>query len=100
MTNAEKYLKDGVVAKELWKTFQAYYYKNKSKESDVAKAFRNFFEEETKPTLTADERVILRNINKEASIWREKGKLWIYCEGNLFNEDIFQFIKERRRILY
>ena len=63
MTNREKYLKDEVNIQELWKNFDDYYYKNKSKESDVEKAFRNFFEEEAKPTLTEDERVILRNIH-------------------------------------
>ena len=109
MTNGEKYLKDEVVAKELWKTFQVYYYKNKSKESDVEKAFRHFFEEETEPVLTEDERVILRNIDTKMwnTILRENGEItFAYklsrgyrslgrCE---WFSHLFQFIKERRRI--
>ena len=109
MTNAEKYLKDGVVAKELWKTFQVYYYKNKDEESDVEKAFRNFFEEKTKPQLTEDERVILRNICftplKDFYIERNHGTLKLHNRvDELYDffayDHLFQFIKERRRILY
>jgi len=110
MTNGEKYLKDEVVAKELWKTFQVYYYKNKSKESDVEKAFRHFFEEETEPVLTEDERVILRNIEHPYKWIRRnhKGELQISdkedCAGLKWYinftcyQNLFQFIKERRRI--
>ena len=108
MTNAEKFLKDGVVAKELWKTFQVYYYKNKDKESDVEKAFRSFFEQEAKPTLTEDERVILRNIKEFNYIGRnEDNDLYLlfkysetYTEKHYIDmfRHLFQFIGERRRI--
>lgn len=110
MTNSEKYLKDGVVAKELWKMFQVYYYKNKNKESDVEKAFRSFFEEQAQPTLTEDERVILRNIQSPFKWIRRtsSGELQISDTEGLERTQwiiqlscfphLFQFIKERRRI--
>ena len=96
MTNAEKYLKDDVDIKKFINDFVKYRIYHKGIFS--ASTLLEFLQEQAKITLTENERVILRNINKEARIWREKGKLWIYCEGNLFNEDIFQFIKERGRI--
>ena len=98
MTNAEKYLKEKITKEDieqLAKSIDTFYQNNIEL---LPVAIQQFFNEIQKPTLTENERVILRNINKEARIWREKGKLWIYCEGNLFNEDIFQFIKERGRI--
>ena len=57
MTNAEKYLKDNVNVEELWENFSTYYYANKSRLSDVNKSLREFMKQETKPTLTEDERV-------------------------------------------
>ena len=51
-----------------------------------------------KPTLTEDERTILRKLNKEATVTRYDNKLYFHCEGNLFEDDVFSFIKERRRI--
>lgn len=103
MTNAEKYLKDGTMAKKLWKKFQEYYYKNKSIESDVEKVFIEFFEQEAKPTLTEDERVILRNIDKKYKyISRSCGtELYLKNEADdncryIFRGfcQLFQFIKE------
>jgi len=100
MTNAENYLKDGVVAEELWKKFQEYYYKNKSEESDVGKAFINFFEQQVKLTLTDDERTILRNISREFYfILRIEGHLFLkktkYGEMSHFTyfDRLFQSIK-------
>jgi len=104
MTNAEKYLKDEVNILELWENFSDYYYKNKDKESDVAKAFKFFFCEQATPTLTEDERVILRNIDtKFYKIGRTDDNIiyFIFEEitgkeakyyANVF-DNIFQFIK-------
>lgn len=124
MTNAKKYLKDGVSARKLWKKFQAYYFKNKSEESDVEKAFRNFFKQEAKPTLTEDERVILSNIMTDNYKYMHRdgnGCLWVtedtwlepkkdpmlnipYRESdNIFwfgmYRHLFECIGKRRRIL-
>lgn len=103
MTNSEKYLKDGV-KEEFIKEINA--------ELDIA--FDQFNVEEwlktpCKPTLTEDERVILRNIEDFNYIERDK---WDGLELNLRTDDgvledtdrirmfdhLFQFIKERRRI--
>ena len=99
MTNAEKYL-----------------YKNKSEESDAEKAFKNFFEEQAKPTLTEDERVILRNVkwkgytathigrakeNKGSFIYiRFENDIEMTYYFDVFFGHLFQFIKEWRRIFY
>lgn len=110
MTNSEKYLKEGTDTRELWVAFQEYYYKNKSKESDAAKAFKHFFEQPIKPTLTEDERVILKNVGTDyQSIERDDECLWVRgvdkdgfmatCYFKCFDH-LFQFIKERRRIFY
>jgi len=61
MTNAEKYLKDGVNIDELTFKFDDWHFKN----SDVigyGEALFRFLQAEVQPTLTEDERVILRNI--------------------------------------
>ena len=62
-----------------------------------------------KPTLAEDERVILRNIDKAFyKIGRAKTNKGLYlvytCQDEhqwftAFNDNLFQFIKERRRIL-
>lgn len=108
MTNADKFLREGVVAEELWKKFQEYYYKNKSKENDVGKAFINFFKQQATPTLTEAERVILENVGKDYQrIERDDECLWVRgvdtdgfmatCYFKCYDH-LFQFIKERRRI--
>jgi hypothetical protein len=111
MTNAEKYLKDEVNILELWENFSDYYYKNKDKESDVAKAFKLFFWEQAKPTLTEDERVILQALKimgiERISRDKETDICLHYSSANRYGELgekfailnlYFQFIKERRRI--
>ena len=67
-------------------------------------------DEQTKPTLTEDERVILRNIKDYTHIKRIKdGHIMLtkQTEKHILNFDfieplnhLFQFIKERRRIFY
>lgn len=94
MTNAEKYLKDGV-KEQLIKELSIY-----GGELD------EFFEEQVKPKLTEDERVILRNIkNDDYGKYIGRGgslsfKLYLrgndesraYAIGTLYNH-LFQFIK-------
>lgn len=99
MTNAEKYLKDGKATEELIATME-----NELPLSyiDVAQ----FWGKPCKPTLTEDERVILRNIENYTFIGRDReNALYVsdktgihsaYIDG-LF-DSLFQFIKERRRI--
>lgn len=65
-----------------------------------------FFKKERKPTLTDDERVILRNLWHRFDIIKrlESGLLVVEYQGltradiNIFDH-LFKFIKERRRIL-
>lgn len=118
MTNAEKYLKEGVSAEEFVKAVWGSCYNIPEAEGD--KNYKNcmmygatierWLNELTKPTLTEDERVILRNINKKFNrIERNKFGFLILTENgcekigeamhtlNAFNH-LFQFIKERRRI--
>lgn len=103
MTNAEKFLKDGVDA---IKPFL-----DKCREIGAIDSGREFridqmLREQVKPTLTEDERVILRNIHKHyTQIKREKGTNNIFVQADSvvsesdwdflvpFNH-LFQFIKE------
>lgn len=112
MTNSEKYLKEGVNIDELTFKFDDWHFKN----SDVigyGEALFRFLQAEVKPTLTEDERVILRNIPTKywQKICRDNyGVLEIRGEDeeidlhtdNISDFDeynhLFQFIKERRRI--
>ena len=97
MTNAEKYLKDGV-KEQLIKELSIY-----------GGELNEFFEEQAKPTLTEDERVILRNLDSYTKIGRTEkdvaGYTDVYIEDEnaceslfMFKSNLFQFIKERRRI--
>lgn len=93
MTNAEKYLKDGVATEELIGEMEIslsvpYY--------EVA----GFWNKQIKPTLTEDERVILRNIKLYVGR-RMNGELFFTFENReepYIKGELFQFIKERRRI--
>ena len=67
---------------------------------------KNFLETECKtsaPTLTEDERVILRNIMFFTKIGKDRTSIYVATKENsiyrlgVFNH-LFQFIKERRRI--
>lgn len=126
MTNAEKYLKDKNYTKDFISDYMIYCVRKKQ-DSVNLESLSLFFREEAKPTLTEDERVILRNMQPEKTkkvtafkIKRGKdGDLWLFTKGTLtdvtyqgnevngetntpiiFYNHLFQFIKERRRILY
>jgi hypothetical protein len=111
MTNTEKYLKDGVSVEEFVNEFHNFCAKqNNNNASSIS--LEQFLSRKATPTLTEDERVILRNIKKEyITILRDKaGYLGITTERDEngvrgynaleFNRCLFPFIKERRRILY
>ena len=108
MTNGEKYLKDEVEAKEIWHKYQEFLMNNDKTEN--ACTFVEFMEEQSKPTLTEDERVILRNIDKTYThISRTYGDIWVgigeetadsECKRVCVFNHLFQFIKERRRIFH
>lgn len=108
MTNAEKYLKGGVDERELFEKICLVFYDGGYSDFDVLK-LEKFFNEQAKPTLTEDERVILRNIPTKywQKICRDNyGVLEIRGKDeerdNISDFDeynhLFQFIKERRRI--
>lgn len=115
MTNADKYLKDGVsieeladkLTKKIQSTEKYGFYDN-----FVNDVLIKFFKAKDIPTLTEDERVILRNIDKNFKYIARVNKQIQVCtvktsnrglpcdSGYLFTfNHLFQFIKERRRIL-
>lgn len=108
MTNADKYLKEGVdIAKLAREIVELNYSNDICLEDNITLYFR----QEVKPTLTEDERVILRNIDKIKfkNIGRTTSGLLCLSDNNSdyknlsisnLYDHLFQFIKERRRILY
>ena len=108
MINAEKYLKDSVAITDFIIAFRKWYYGEERIIRTADKDIENFLREKAKPTLTEDERVILRNIDKDYKYIGKSsnGVLYICIEKNNCNDGIdffefdylFQFIKERRRI--
>lgn len=114
MTNADRYLKDGVDVEELINDLYKYNDNRKCVTNEYAKIqsanfFRDFLQQPIKPTLTEDEKVILRNIDKKIKyITRDKsGYLYITEQSfsmlalpfSIYNH-LFQFIQPRRRIFY
>lgn len=112
MTNAEKYLKDGETGNFV-QAFSCWYYGITRELENVDKMLVQFLKAEAKPTLTADEGVILRNIDTDnyKGIGRKNDTLYLvsatpnYFGGENDKEvfwycfhELFQFIKERRRI--
>ena len=109
MTNGEKYLKDGVDVEELAHEIMRYELKEvvmMYPEKDADRIAR-FFEEQVKPTLSEDEKVILRNIDKGNydRIGVLDDCLYIKgdfdCDKDIFHymyHGLFKFIQERRRI--
>lgn len=104
MTNKDKYLKDEADIKQLAKEIDNFV----DKDLDMKYFIPKFFEQEVKPTLTEDERVILKNLNKKYKyIGRMKGEIGeqFYVKDEegfkhcfcLYNH-LFKFTKERRRI--
>lgn len=109
MTNREKYLKDGVDIEQLDKELIDYIC-NQGTDNPYYTYVSDFFKEQAKPTLTEDERAILRNLAEDFKWIRkdEMGCLFVVQEINNFTTEkwdfgcfhchLFQFIKERRRI--
>lgn len=102
MTNAEKYLKDGEDGiRPLLDKCREIGAIDSGREYRIDQMLR----EEVKPTLTEDERVILRNIPKQYKTIRRIGNnVQVDTEDKeefacicAFNH-LFQFIKKRRRI--
>ena len=106
MTNTEKYLKNGVNIQELADAFIAFSREQENK--SVNACICNFFKMETNPTLTENERIILRNIGERWKFLARDNLNRLYvrtghkkdCETICPFDHLFQFIKERRRILY
>ena len=108
MTNSEKYLKDGETGNFV-QAFSCWYYGITRELENADKMLVQFLKAESKPTLTEDERVILRNLNNKFNkIGRTDGVIQIRRTiGELTDwhcfcaySHLFQFIKERRRIFY
>ena len=105
MTNKDYFLKDNVSVEELIK--QLYEVQDNNYNTNMFNC-KKFFEQEATPTLTEDERVILRNIDKNYSTIGRKlgGALYLRLKSKIaldstfedFFGNLFQFIKERRRI--
>lgn len=106
MTNAEKYLKDGVDIENFTNSLCGFV-----ENWELRNGIKNFLKKKVKPTLTEDERAILRNMIPQAkTIARDTdGELIIKICSDTIAEDfcysgafiynhLFQFIKERRRI--
>lgn len=111
MTNAEKYLRDGVDVEELCLKIATEYAKGSAIDwyKHIEEAVNRFFTHQVKPTLSEDEKVILRNIDKNYKyIERSSDGLlrvvdtdtddYIDFRCGLPYSNLFQFIKERRRI--
>lgn len=105
MTNAEKYLKDGVDIGQLAKKLG--FFLENTCEFNWQDSIANYFKQKAKPTLTEDERAILSNIdeNEYQKIARQDGALLLIGEnayggrnssfmfGIIFKSNLFQFIK-------
>lgn len=104
MTNKDKFLKENVDPSNLIEAFIKYYYKHKEVENDVGGAFVKYMNEEIKPTLTENERVILWNIKNFTTIIRNiEGNIQVENENGSFAclcafNHLFQFIKVRGKI--
>lgn len=111
MTNAEYYLKEGTNREELLDNFREFFIDNKEVIGNYSHRaiLDNFLCAEHMPTLTEDERVILRNLDNYEIIGRTgkdlEGITDVYVSDEhtseslyMFKPDLFQFIKERRRI--
>ena len=103
MTISEKYLKDEMMLKDFISDYITFC-KNHKQDSVNLESLSLFFRSEATPTLTEDEKVILRNIDKHfyTKIFRNE---CLFLRGEhtsdlVFTQydHLFQFIKERRRI--
>ena len=123
MTNKDKFLKDGVSVDDFEDIYHDWLIKDMVLEAereiqlDKLDSVMRFLRTPCKPTLTEDERVILKNIDKKYKyIFKPVDNELYLCETKgmrYYDEDdreiahdflcyshLFQFIKERRRILY
>lgn len=113
MTNAEKFLKDRVSAREFREKLAQFIFGElgfyDGTEGAIDEVIGDFLDMIEKPTLTEDERVILRNIDKKFKSIKRANDSYLYLvkEDNAFRDiryefevfpNLFQFIKERRRI--
>lgn len=118
MTNADKYLKDGVDIIDFTCEFANYLYNHQGELlSKNKKAPREqlhvFLTSETKPTISEDEKVILSKIDRrnfdrigryDDCLYLKGGTCYGFEDGkdkgvfNYLYHELFQFIKERRRI--
>ena len=103
MTNERKFLNSNVSAYEFSMAFNLWCFNNKGLGTSQADKMQLFLNAPAKPTLTEDERVILRNIGKDYSrIYRNgEGKIFVYSKRKkaptyatvgIFSH-LFQFIK-------
>lgn len=100
MKNKDKFLREGVSVEELAEAIYKYYFDSDEKLVDSIKLF---FNEPIKPTLTEDEKVILKNIETGFThISRDYGDLFITvgkdtkdneCIGMQQYNHLFGFIK-------
>ncbi len=112
MTNSEKYLKDEVSAREFREKLAQSIFGElglyEGTEGAIDKVIGDFLDMIEKPTLTEDERVILEFIKNFDYIGRDKKGLYYKLQDEDIKEktaviynlttNLFQFIKERRRI--
>lgn len=106
MTNKDKFLRDGVSVEEFVNEFHNFCAKQNNNNASSIRP-EQFLSRKATPTLTEDEKVILRNMKCFGEIVRtierdKKGDLLV-LSCNFSNyitmyDHLFQFIKERRRI--
>lgn len=85
MTNAEKYLKDGVIYHEL--ACEIALYMSNSLKSGVVQNIDDFFKQQARPLLSKEEESILRGVNDDlyTVIGRDKdGDLYFDDEDHIF----------------
>ena len=102
MTNAEKFLKDGVDIKEIAYGINEAYF-DSYVEKNLIDCIYRWFETKTKPTLTENERVILNFIKNFDYIGRDEKGLYYKLQDKDVKEkttiiynlttNLFQFIK-------
>ena len=108
MTNADKYGMDEDEVNELTDKFEKWHQDNPDVRGYGEALFR-FLQAEVKPTLTEDEKVILRNIDKEYGYIERVNDGTLRVNDKSTSEQIiwrstyphnhlFQFIQPRRRI--
>ena len=113
MTNKDKFLKDGITGNEIFNLAQelGVYLTVNCKASYVfASDINLFFQQPRTPTLTEDEKVILKNIDIEKYQYIRRDRNVFVFSKNIFKTggkymntcplpfNLFKFIKERRRI--